>query len=107
AALVDDEPPASPVVVLTPDTLDRLGIVHGAGVRAERIDRDSRHVVLADGERLGYQKVLVATGATPRRLGVAAGCSRAHMLRTHEDALRLRAALRPGHRVTIIGAGFI
>ncbi|CAJ0737256.1 Anthranilate 1,2-dioxygenase system ferredoxin--NAD(+) reductase component [Ralstonia mannitolilytica] len=65
-----------------------------------------RHSVLtADGKEITYDRLLLATGSRPRKLMDAGG--RIHYLRTVEDASRLRAALRPGCRVTIIGGGFI
>jgi NADPH-dependent 2,4-dienoyl-CoA reductase/sulfur reductase-like enzyme len=58
---------------------------------------------LADGARLRYDKLLVATGAAPRTLpGVEA-----HVLRTLDDAARLRDALGPGTSLAVVGAGFI
>src|SRR5690348_10471021 len=41
-----------------------------AGVRATSLDRDSRAVSLADGSRLTYDRLLLATGSRPRRLSV-------------------------------------
>jgi 3-phenylpropionate/trans-cinnamate dioxygenase ferredoxin reductase subunit len=40
------------------------------GIRAEAIDKDAHEVVLAGGERVGYSRLLLATGARPRRLPV-------------------------------------
>ena len=67
-----------------------------------------REVVLASGERLGYDAVLLATGATPRRLAVpGAGLAGVHYLRTMAEAGRLRAAITGTSRVVVIGAGWI
>src|SRR5215472_3318911 len=67
-----------------------------------------RQVVLASGERLGYDAVLLATGATPRRLKVpGADLAGVHYLRTMADAERLRAAITEAGRVAVIGAGWI
>ncbi len=78
------------------------------GVRAVGLDRGSGEVVVSTGERLGYDRVLLATGSAPRRLRVAddSGAPIAY-LRTFEDSLRIRAALRPGARVVVIGGGWI
>jgi 3-phenylpropionate/trans-cinnamate dioxygenase ferredoxin reductase component len=68
----------------------------------------AREVVLASGERLGYDAVLLATGATPRRLTVpGADLAGVHYLRTMADAERLRAAITEAGRVVVIGAGWI
>ena len=64
--------------------------------------------MLASGERLGYDAVLLATGARPRRLAVpGADLAGVHYLRTMADAERLRAAITGGNRVVVIGAGWI
>ncbi len=51
-----------------------------------------------------YDRVVLATGAAPI---VLPGPGRQRFLRTHEDALELRARLRPGVRLVIVGAGWI
>ena len=62
----------------------------------------------ADGNRLRYDKLLLTTGATPRRLPVpGADLAGVHYLRTLDDSDQLKAALRPGTRVVIIGGGWI
>jgi 3-phenylpropionate/trans-cinnamate dioxygenase ferredoxin reductase component len=67
-----------------------------------------REVVLASGERLGYDAVLLATGARPRLLAVpGADLAGVHYLRTMADAERLRAAIIGANRVVVIGAGWI
>ena len=62
----------------------------------------------ADGNRERYDKLLLATGATPRRLPVSgADLAGLHYLRSLDDSDQLKAALRPGTRVVIIGGGWI
>jgi NADPH-dependent 2,4-dienoyl-CoA reductase/sulfur reductase-like enzyme len=72
---------------------------------AESIDLDRRHVAAA-GRELAYDRLLLATGASPRRLPVAdeAGPPVAY-LRTLDDALALKERLS-GH-VLVVGAGWI
>ena len=78
------------------------------GAKAISIDRAARRVTLADGRNLPYEKLLVATGAVPRRLAMpGADSARCAYLRTHDDALRIRGALRAGSHVAILGGGFI
>jgi 3-phenylpropionate/trans-cinnamate dioxygenase ferredoxin reductase component len=72
------------------------------------IDRAERSIALSNGHRLGYGKLLLATGCAPRPLaipGVApdAICT----LRSADDALALRARFVPEARIVIIGGGFI
>jgi 3-phenylpropionate/trans-cinnamate dioxygenase ferredoxin reductase component len=74
------------------------------GVAATDIDRDGHELVLADGRRIAYERMLLATGAAPRRLP---GSVDVHHLRSLADALALRERLRPGARIGVIGGGFI
>jgi len=72
------------------------------------IDRRDHEIVTADGSRVHYDKLLLTTGATPRRLPVpGADLAGIHYLRTLDDSDQLKAALRPGTRVVIVGAGWI
>ena len=78
------------------------------GVRAARIDREAREIVLEDGERLAFDALILATGSTARKLPVpGADDPRVLELRDAADADRLKAALRPGIRVVIVGAGYV
>ena len=74
---------------------------------AARLDAAARALVLEDGERLAYDQLLIATGSAPRRLPAADGFENAYTLRTATDSERLRAELRPGGRLVVVGAGFI
>ncbi|HEX4702978.1 MAG TPA: FAD-dependent oxidoreductase [Pseudonocardiaceae bacterium] len=70
------------------------------------IDRAAHQVELADGSFLGYTKLLLATGSSPRRLPIT-GADAAHYLRTVDDSQRIRQLLTAGNRLVIIGAGWI
>lgn len=92
-------------------TLERLAsaeIVFQPARVAEAIERATKQVRLAGGDALPYDRLLLATGASPRRLNVP-GAEGGHVvyLRTHDDALRIRSRLRPGASVAIVGGGFI
>ncbi len=72
------------------------------------LDRDAHQVELDSGDRLDYTKLLIATGALPRRLAVpGSDLPGVHHLRTVGDSERLRAAIQRGGRVVVIGAGWI
>ncbi|MHA6783249.1 NAD(P)/FAD-dependent oxidoreductase [Pseudonocardia saturnea] len=72
------------------------------------IDRGAHEVVSGDGTRLRYDKLLLTTGASPRRLPVpGADLDGVHYLRSLDDSDHLKIALKPGTRVVIIGAGWI
>jgi NADPH-dependent 2,4-dienoyl-CoA reductase/sulfur reductase-like enzyme len=77
------------------------------GVTVTAIDRDSATVSTSEGE-LRYDKLLLTTGASPRRLEFL-GSDRDEVLylRTVSDSERLRAAFQPGTRVAVAGAGWI
>ena len=75
---------------------------------ASSIDRASRTVTLTTGERLSYDKLLLATGAPPRRIGCpGAELPGVRYLRTIADSLALRPVLDSKKRLVVIGAGYI
>jgi 3-phenylpropionate/trans-cinnamate dioxygenase ferredoxin reductase component len=78
------------------------------GTRAVQIDVRPREVVLAGGERLPFDRLLVTTGGRNRRLEVpGAGLPGVFDLRYHRDAVRIRDAATEGARVVCVGMGFI
>jgi 3-phenylpropionate/trans-cinnamate dioxygenase ferredoxin reductase subunit len=69
---------------------------------------DAHRVQLSDGATLAYDRLLIATGAVPRRPRIdGAHLDGVHVLRTLADADALRADLRDGDRLLVIGAGWI
>ncbi|MER5534571.1 NAD(P)/FAD-dependent oxidoreductase [Streptomyces mirabilis] len=83
--------------------LDGLDLDLRLGAAATALDAAARTVLLADGTRLSYDGLIVATGVRPRRLPGEG----AHVLRTVDDALTLRERLGHGRRLVIVGAGFL
>ncbi|MFQ5966428.1 MAG: NAD(P)/FAD-dependent oxidoreductase [Acidimicrobiia bacterium] len=78
------------------------------GVRASRLDVGQRVVELANGSRLSYEKVLIATGGRNRRLDVpGADLENIFDLRTHVDADDIRKAASDGGKAVVVGMGFI
>ncbi len=71
------------------------------------VDLAQRTLALADGEVVGFDGLVVATGIRPRRLPIPGPSVGRYPLRTIADALALREHLRPGVSVVIMGAGFI
>jgi NADPH-dependent 2,4-dienoyl-CoA reductase/sulfur reductase-like enzyme len=103
-----DRPPLSKDVLLgkaDSTTLDvdyrRLGVELLTGRRATGLEPGVLHT---DAGPLPYGSLVIATGAAPTALPGADG---AHLLRTLDDALALRARLRPGSRIVLVGAGWI
>ncbi|RZQ64618.1 NAD(P)/FAD-dependent oxidoreductase [Amycolatopsis suaedae] len=72
------------------------------------LDLAAHQIELDGGERVGYDKLLLAPGASPRPLRVpGADLDGVYLLRKVGDADRLGEALRAGGRVTVVGAGWI
>lgn len=92
--------------VLTEEWCAANGVELRLGAAVRRIDAAGGAAELEDGTRLDADTFLLATGARARRLPGLDGERVVH-LRTLEDAEKLRAHIRPGARVVIIGAGFI
>lgn len=76
--------------------------------RVTSLDRDAQVVVTAAGERIGYDGALLATGSRPRRLDVPGEeLAGIHQLRTLDDSDALKQALESGHRLVVVGGGWI
>ena len=72
------------------------------------IDPATRGVVLDDGQRMAFDRLLIATGAAPRRLNIpGSDLAGVHYLRTLEDADAIRDAVTAARRVVVIGGGWI
>jgi NADPH-dependent 2,4-dienoyl-CoA reductase/sulfur reductase-like enzyme len=114
-----ERPPLSKGYLLGNDPLDSV-YVHPAdwyaehdvdlrmGVTVTNIDRAASVVVASDDSALHYDRLLLTTGASPRRLNFP-GSDRDEVLylRTVPDSERLRAAFQQGPRVVVAGAGWI
>lgn len=99
---------AAPRPIVGSDGLAAAGIDFRPGASAAAIDRARRVVTLGDGGEIPYRRLLVATGARPRTLALpGSDGARVAVLRTLDDAERIRAALGPGRRLAVIGGGFI
>jgi NADPH-dependent 2,4-dienoyl-CoA reductase/sulfur reductase-like enzyme len=97
---------AVPDLALT-DPDEDLDVRWRLGTTAIRLEPANRRIVLHDGTEIRADGVIVATGARARRLPGTDGLANVHTLRTLDDAIALRAALRGGGRLVVIGAGFI
>lgn len=107
-AAISGEAEPDPALILDAARLAAQGITHLAGVAVTAIDRPAHAVQLEDGRRLPYARLLLATGARPRRLSIpGAGPDNVLYLRNFADALALRARLRRDIRLVVIGGGFI
>ena len=116
-----DRPPLSkqmltgewePEKILLPAGKEDLDLEFSLGVRAKAVDLAARQITLegADGTvaNTAFDSLIIASGASARRLPDTAGIAGVHVVRTLADSLALRAELEAGpSRVVVIGAGFI
>ena len=77
------------------------------GCRVTAVHPDARQVETASGERISYDRLVLAMGATPRRLPAADGMDGVFELRHPDDAARLRAAAADASSAIVIGGGYI
>jgi len=90
-----------------PQWYDEQDVDLRLGVEVTALDHRA-HTVTAGGTTEAYDRLLLATGASPRRLALAddSGAPVAY-LRTIEDSNRLKDSLREGRRVAVVGGGWI
>jgi 3-phenylpropionate/trans-cinnamate dioxygenase ferredoxin reductase subunit len=78
------------------------------GVEAKSVHMGKQSVTLRTGERLPYDRLLLATGSRARRLNVpGADTPGVFLLRTLADCASVKAALKPGARLVTVGGSFI
>jgi 3-phenylpropionate/trans-cinnamate dioxygenase ferredoxin reductase component len=75
--------------------------------KAAGIDRSKREVILASDERIGYSKLVVATGGRPLHLSSLRDHPNVHVLRSFDDARALRVELRRAKDILVVGGGLI
>lgn len=105
-AMMTDEQEPQPVYLLDEGMIASLSAIFVRGSRAIGIDRKAKALVLADGRAIQYDKLLITTGAKPRRLAIEGG-ELAYTLRDFADGDHLRSRLRASSSAAIIGGGFI
>ena len=95
-------------LVQPPDFYDDNDVETRFGVRATRVDAAEKVVELDGGERIPYDKLLVATGSRNRRFPVPGlDLEGVYSLRTVADSDRIRAEIAPGRKAVVVGMGFI
>lgn len=87
------------------DALDRLDAEWRLGRSAVGLDVGDRQLSLSDGEAITFDGLVVATGVTPRQLG--GELRGVHVLRTLDDAVKLRDAMIAQGGLVVVGAGFL
>lgn len=92
----------------SPEKQSELRVETHFGSHVVRIDRAAKQVALASGELYPYDRLLLTTGSRVRRLDIlGTDLAGIHYLRGIDDALAIKAVLRPGARLLIVGAGWI
>jgi NADPH-dependent 2,4-dienoyl-CoA reductase/sulfur reductase-like enzyme len=94
-------------IALRKQGVDDLDLEWRRGARATALDVAAREVVLHDGERVEFDGLVIATGATPRRLPNQPVLAGLFTLRTIDDAIAVRETFASNPKVVVIGAGFI
>lgn len=94
------------------ETYAKAGIALRRGTRVDRVDRVAKRLHLATGEALDYGKLALCLGARARELEVDGldprrPPSNLHCLRSRDHADAIRAGLRPGARLVVIGGGYV
>jgi NADPH-dependent 2,4-dienoyl-CoA reductase/sulfur reductase-like enzyme len=106
--LAGKRPPEATTLGTALGEVDDLGIDWHLGTTATGLDLAAREVLLGGGDRLPFDGLVIATGATPRRLPGTDHLHGVHTLRTLDDCAALRAELDAGaQRIAVVGAGFI
>jgi 3-phenylpropionate/trans-cinnamate dioxygenase ferredoxin reductase subunit len=102
------ESPREKARVHTADFYSANGIDLRGSTMVNEIDTATNQVLLSTGQRVRYDRLLLAVGAAPRRLSVPGSeLDGVHYLRDLSDADRIAARLNAGGRVIVIGGGWI
>ncbi len=96
------------VFLRRPRFYERHRVEQFLGQSATAMDVSTRTVTLDNGDEVGFEKLLLATGGRPRRLSITgADLEGIYYLRTLEDSDALRAAMANAKRAAVVGGGFI
>ena len=107
-AVLSGTAPAESTHLSKPDAFEKLGLDWMPGVRVTAIDRADRNVVLATGESIHYDKLILCSGGRARPMDVpGADLPGIHTLRTIDDAHALGKVLLPGRKLVVVGGGWI
>lgn len=107
-AVLSGETAPESLHILNAAALTALSIEWLANAPVARIDRADHRVILADGQAIHYDKLILCTGGRARELDVPGrSLPGVHTLRTIADAQRLGPLLRPGAHIVVVGGGWI
>lgn len=95
-------------VMLKPaEFYDEKDITLRLGSGATALDTEAQTVTLANGEVIGYDELVIATGLVPKRITSFPNLEGIRMLRTFDESLALRKHAGSARHAVVIGAGFI
>lgn len=107
-AILSGEAHADTAYLHKAEAFDALAVDWRPNVTASAIDTKAKALRLADGESIGYDKLILCTGGRARRLSIpGADLPDVHTLRSLQDAATLGAAMVAGKRLLVIGGGWI
>lgn len=95
------------VMLRSPEKFAGLGLTWRKETTAVSLDLATSSLGLSSGEQLVFDGLVIATGSRARQLPAFELLTHAHVLRSLADAEALRAELRPGARLLVVGGGFI
>jgi len=73
----------------------------------ELIDRNKKNIILEDGGKYSYQKLVLATGSELNILDITCDKKNIYYLRTIDDSIKIRSLLEQQQKIVIVGAGYI
>lgn len=96
------------LLIRHPEAYANADIEMKLGCRVEKIDREKKEIKLNNDETLGYDKLILCTGARPRMMDMPGSeLQNVFYLRSIQDADLIRPYIKDGHRAVIIGGGYI
>lgn len=102
------EVPFVKALLRPPEFYSERAIETRLGMRVVAVDPGARAIELSSGERIAYDRLLVATGGRNRRVPIPGlDLAGVYDLRTVADADRIRAEIAPGRKAVVVGMGFI
>ena len=73
----------------------------------ELIDRSKKNIILENGGKYSYQKLVLATGSELNILDITCDKKNIYYLRTIDDSIKIRSLLEKQQKIVIVGAGYI
>lgn len=103
------EKPLERIMIRKPEFWSERGIELELGANVSEVDPQAHEVMLGDGRRIGYRKLIWAAGGDPRRLSCpGADLAGIHAIRSRTDVDTLRAQIEQGaRRAVVVGGGYI